>query len=192
MAVTINGTSGITYPDSSVQATGYGSRNLLATITGTGVASLATTTAITSAYRDVEIEFRNLLPVTQSVTLYLQLYGGGAYLTGTYYNMGYGLFNNNSGAFHTGSLTAIQLCYTGYFIYGYGSGISGTIRLPNAPNATYKNFMYNIFGPTYTSGYTALYIGGGFYTAASTAITGFQLYASSGNITGTVYVYGYN
>jgi len=192
MAITINGTNGITYPDTSVQATGYGSRNLVATLSGTGVASLATTTAITTAYRDYEIEFRNLLPVTQSVTLYLQLYAGGSYLTGTYYNMGYGLFNNNSGAFHTGATSAIQLVYTGYFINGYGSGISGTIRLPNAASATYKNFMYNIYGPTYTSGYTALYIGGGFYTAAAAALTGFQLYASSGNITGSVYVYGNN
>lgn len=197
MAVTINGTSGITYPDSSVQSTGYGSRNLVATITGTGVASLATTTALSSTYRNYEIVFENLVPVTQSVTLYMQLYGGGAYFNAAtgYYNMGYGLFNNNSGAFHTlNSTSVIQMTYPGYFITTAtgGSGVSGIMYLYNASSINTKAWDYKVTGPTYTSTYTALYIGSGWYNASTAALTGFQMFASSGNITGAVRVYGYN
>lgn len=194
MAITINGTSGITYPDNSIVATGNGSRNLVTTITGTNVASLATT--VLSGYRNYELVFENLLPVTQSVTLYFQLYGGGAYLNAAagYQSMGYGIFNNNTGAFHSVSATQLSMTYPSYFITtaSGGSGICGTMYLYNVTGSTYKTWDYKVNGPTYTTGYTALYIGGGWYTASTVAITGFQMYASSGNITGTVRAYGYN
>ncbi len=172
---------------------GSGGRTLLATVTVSNAASLSYTSL--SGYRSYEIEFDGLLPITQSRTLCMQLHGGGAFLGGTYYNAVFSYFNSNQSAGHSSSGAFIYMTYPGYFITTAtgGTGISGTVRIYNTNNTnTNKAYEYNLVGPVYTTGYAGRMIGGGWYAGSQVAITGFQLYADSGNISGTARIYGYN
>jgi hypothetical protein len=177
----------------NLSVTGSGSRTLVATVTGTNVATLNYTSL--SGYRSYEIEFDSLVPITQSRTLCMQLHGGGAFLTGNYYNAVFTYFNNNSSGGHSSSGTFIYMTYPAYFITAAtgGTGMSGTFTIYNTNNTnTNKAYQYNLCGPTYTTGYAARVQGGGWYTGSQVAITGFQIYSDSGNISGTVRIYGYN
>jgi hypothetical protein len=125
----------------------------------------------------------------------MQLHGGGAFLTGNYYNAVFTYFNNNSSGGHSSSGTFIYMTYPAYFITAAtgGTGMSGTFTIYNTNNTnTNKAYQYNLCGPTYTTGYAARVQGGGWYTGSQVAITGFQIYSDSGNISGTVRIYGYN
>lgn len=176
----------------SISAVNSGLKVLVATVTGSGAASLDYT-GFTSTYRNYEVVAENITPSTNAVSLFMRMHGAGAFLTGTYYNSNFTVFNNNTGAYSGGSTTYAQVWYTNYLLSATGSGVSGRINFYNTSSAsTYKNYDFMLSGPGVGAGYSEVNIGGGWYITATTALTGFQLYTSSGNISGTIRIYGYN
>lgn len=158
---------------------------LINTITGTGAAALQDTTSLTSTYANYMIYVRNLLPATNAVTVQMQLQIGGSYQTSGYLG-----FNTING-FNT--------------TYTTGIGINAAIRTGNVNQSSFVFYINNpstagVYKPVY--GFGAPYdtgnasyvssISSGAFTTNTNAVTGFQILASSGNITGTVQVYGSN
>ena len=160
---------------------------LINTITGTSAAALQDTTSLTSTYANYRILIRNLASATNSVTLSLQIYTGGSYQTTGY------LSNSSLGAGVGVSLTTgISLTNTSGNSSSYN--LTGELLVTNPSSSTlYKMFTGSTtyYDTTGTASVKGLFIGGA-YTTNTNAITGFQILASSGNITGTVQVYGAN
>jgi hypothetical protein len=148
-----------------------------------------------ASYPHYKVYFWNTLPVTQSQSLYMRIYIAGAFGTSNYYHESLAAYNNGNGAYYGGTYTFCYLTYPGYFITAAtgGSGMAGTIELLGANVASvYKSFRWDVYGAAYTTGFGHRAFGGGWYTGSTGAITGIQLYSSSGNITGNMRVVGYN
>jgi len=160
---------------------------LINTITGTGVTALQDTTSLTSTYANYRILIRNLASATNSVTLSLQIYTGGSYQTTGYLSNSY-LSTGVGFSLTTGiSLTNASGNSSSY-------NLTGELLVTNPSSSTlYKMFTGSTtyYDTTGTASVKGLFIGGA-YTTNTNAITGFQILASSGNITGTVQVYGSN
>lgn len=159
---------------------------LINTITGTGAAALQDTTSLTSTYANYMIVVRDLLTATNAVTIQMQLYVSGSYRT-----TGYSGYYDYAGGGNGPLTTYIPLSYPsrGSNVYQTYS----TIFLSNPSSSTvYKPVIYQNANWDTSGSYYAPTVGASTYTAATTAITGFQILASSGNITGTVQVYGSN
>ena len=165
-----------------------GGRVLLATLTGSNSTTLATTAL--AGYRYIEILFSNIVPVTTSTILQLQWYAGSYLATG--YQQYLAIFNTG-GSQGYNQTTYVDLCGGGRVSNSAGSGYCGRILLFNANQGTgFKQFIVDTGGLDSTTNYVNRTWGQGNLNTA-TAITGFQMFMSSGNIsTGTVQVWGWN
>ena len=163
---------------------------LINTVTGTSTAALQDTTSLTSTYANYMIIGRNLLPSTNATTLGIQLYSGGAYQTSSY--NGGSLFGNPANGQGVAASTYIPLALAGGSSSTYPTQIAFYIHAPSA-TGTYKPVSGSIaYGDiraaiAYFSGMT-----GTTWTGGTGAITGLQIYALSGNINGTMQIYGSN
>lgn len=168
---------------------GTGGRTLLATLTASNSATLATTAL--AGYRYIEVLFSNIVPVTTSVDIYIQWYASGAYQTSGYQN--YIAIFNTGGSQGYNATTAVILGAGGRVSNTAGSGYCGRVLLFNANQGTgYKQFIVDTGGLDSTTNYSNRTWGQGNLNVTA-AITGFQFYASSGNIsTGTIQVWGWN
>jgi len=158
---------------------------LINTITGTSAAALQDTTSLTSTYANYMILIRNMLPATNNVTVQMQVQVGGSYQTSGY--TGYSNIFNTSSAYTTG---------IGFGITARNSNVYQTNCVLYITNPSVAGVYKPIFGTgglydTTNALYTWITTGGAF-TTNTNAITGFQILASSGNITGTVEVWGSN
>ncbi len=149
---------------------------LINTITGTSTAALQDTTSLTSTYANVSVQ--------------LQLYSGGSYQTTSY----------SSSAVVAGS--AGNSTSTTFIGLGKASVVSNTSTYPcqgvfwisNPSSTTTYKPVYALFS-YYDTNVATQYgpsTSAGVWTGGTGAITGFQIAASSGNITGTVHIYGSN
>jgi|SRR5882724_978927 len=160
---------------------------LLNTLTASNSATLGDTTSITATYADYEIVFENILPATNTVSLNLQVHASAAFQNTSYVTSSIG--SNGGGAFGSGvaTTTAITLMQ----VQGNaGPGISGTISV-YAPtgSSTPKQWNGTFSGNTTTP--TAVFEVAGGYWNNNTALDGFQVLMSAGNITsGTIKIYG--
>ena len=159
---------------------------LLATLTASNSATLAPTPGSLTGYNDYEIEFENVLPATNSVTCELQLYSNGAYQTTSYVATSY---YSVSGTVTTNGTTTYLACGTGSQPNS-GPGISGRLYIHNAANTTTPKNVEGVL--VVNQGGTVLpSLTGGYWNGGNTAITGFQVFMSSGSVaTGTIKVYG--
>lgn len=158
---------------------------LINTITGTGAAALQDTTSLTSTYANYMIYVRNFLPATNAVTVQMQLQIGGTYQTSGY--LGYLMLNN-------GPLVVTNGISMGYTIRNSNVYQSNFVFYINNPSVAGVYKPVTGFGSVYDTGsssYVMVTTNSGF-TTNTNAVTGFQILASSGNITGTVQVYGSN
>lgn len=160
---------------------------LINTITGTSTAALEDTTSLTSTYANYMIFIRNLVSSTNSVTLLLRFYTGGSYQTTGYLGNCYltsGVaFSATTGVFLTntnGNNSSYNMTGALYF----SNPSSSTLYKMVTGTTTY-------YDNTGTAGLKGVTVASAF-TTNTNAITGFQILASSGNITGTVQVYGSN
>lgn len=167
-----------------------GSRVLLNTLTANTSANLSDITSFSSTYLDFEIVLQNIVPVTNSVRLELTLYSGGAYQTSSYTSVG---FVQNAGGALGGSATAyIDLTVGARLSNTANSGFSGVIRLFNPLSSTsFKQCIGDaIFRDSSVAASARAIVSAEW--GSSSAVTGFRLQMSSGNIsTGAVYVFGY-
>lgn len=160
---------------------------LINTITGTSTAALQDTTSLTSTYANYMVFIRNLVSATNSVTLQLQFYIGGSYQTSGYLSNCYltsgVVVNGTTGVFLTntnGNSSSYNLTGALYF----SNPSSSTLYKMVTGTTTY----YDTTGTPSIKGVTVASA----FTTNTNAVTGFQIVASSGNITGTVQVYGSN
>lgn len=179
-----------------------GSRVLLATYTASSSASLASTNIFSTAgYSSFEIEFVKLVPASDGVNLLMRVYSGGAYQSGANYATSgittsyfdYGGTGSNSGGFQTYAFLS-WITTTVKFGASYG-GVCGSIKCYDPANDTtaYKHFHGVLTMPEYNWTGGSMPINIGFAWQGGTgAVTGFQVYFSSGNIaSGSIKVYGY-
>jgi len=161
---------------------------LINTVTGSGVAALQDTTSLTSTYAQYKILVRNILPATNAVTLALQLYSGGAYKA-TNYAASY--FAPGGTATGSNTATFINLSYANRASGTYQAAYEFTISNPSSTTVYKPIFANAVVYDTASIYYTPLLVSGG-WIGGTGAITGFQIYASSGNVAGTVEVWGSN
>lgn len=163
-------------------------RVLLNTISGSG-GTLQDTTSFTSSFANYELEFENLLGTVagpSTVQMFLQVQSGGVFQTTSYQST---LWNSNSGGAAQVTATAGVLLSTG--TTNSGAGVSGRVQILGAN----KPFVKGIFGQSVDQPLVnpmATNLIGGFWTGGSGAITGVRVLPGSGNISGTLRIYGYN
>jgi hypothetical protein len=162
---------------------------LLATYTPASVASVCDTTHITSTYNDYELVFENFLPATNTVGCQVQVHSNGAFQTTTYVAGAYG--HNNGTAFADTSTTNIPCGHLTTGTGNIGPGLACTYRLYNANLTVAPKNWTGICTGTNPAGNILSFSVGGFWNGGNTAIDGFQVQFTSGNITsGTVKLYG--
>lgn len=186
-----NGTSAFT---AAVAGTDYiatmpsGSYTLLNTLTASNSVALQDTTSLTASYDWYEIVLENIQVVNTSNTLYIQVYVAGYQATNYYYQEW--VYGSAGAATQTTTGTYIPLAQVGNLANTLG-GTSGYLRIfrPSI-GTTYKAIMGQTFGP-HTVTTIAAYQVNGFWGNGTTAITGFQIAAASGNLlSGTIKIYG--
>lgn len=174
------------YPDDAPS----GARVLLATLTANASTDLSDIISFSASYLDYEIVVQNLVPVTNNVQLHLTLYSGGTYQTTSYVT--YSLINNQGGATSVNPTDKIQLSAGTGIKNTAAGGISSTIKIFNPASTTNRKHL--IFDGCFIDGgnNNLNRLNGSGEWQSLSAVTGFRLQMSSGNIsTGTVYVYGY-
>lgn len=136
-----------------------------------------------AGYNDYEIVFENLVCLANNVVLNFQLNVAGTpvttgYITSTIGANGGGAFS--SGAATTTALSLVQFCQSTV-------GVSGRLFIPAVGTA--KAQMSGTFATQSTTPTSIYFVASGYLNSASVA-NGFNVLAASGNITGTIKVYG--
>lgn len=188
-----NGTSAFTAASAGtdyVSPSANGLWNLLATLTASSSSSLTDTTNLTSTYANYALVLTNILPVTTSTTLQLQARVNAAYQTSGYVGAVTGNANGTTQGWTMSSNIQLSRATD---VSNTNGGVSGIVYISNpSSGSTVKVWNWQI-GYYASGGFFATAEGSAGYTAATTAITGFQLLFSSGNIaSGTVKIYGWN
>jgi hypothetical protein len=158
---------------------------LINTTTVTGGAAIQDTTSLTSTYANYMIYVRNFLPSTNAVTVQMQLQIGGSYQTSGY------LGNFLLGPTILAVTNGINLGYTSRNSNVYQSNYVFYINNPSTAGV-YKPIIG--MGGVYDTGGAQVYNtqSASMFTTNTNAVTGFQILASSGNISGTIQIYGSN
>jgi hypothetical protein len=159
---------------------------LVGSVTATNGAAIQNTTFLTSSYGRYMFVIRDVFTITNATTIFMQFYSGGAYQTANYYAAGTVL--QTAGYTNMPLTTALYLSYPSQSssVHPY----YGIIHMLNPASTTYYKPYFGqgtVFNGT--SQMNTYHYGGG-WQGGTGAITGFQVYAGSGNITGTVQVYG--
>lgn len=162
---------------------------LITTLSGSAVGSLANSSCFTSAYKFYEVVLENIRGSVNGASLYMQLYAGG------YQASGYSAYTaiwNPGGAAGYHYTTYIDLLAGGRLVNNATWGtVSGVLWFVNPTSATYAP---NMVGRTSFADATyGPYAAWTHISAMRTvlgAVTGFQIYPSSGTITGTIRIYG--
>ncbi|MCC6172079.1 MAG: hypothetical protein IT481_08625 [Gammaproteobacteria bacterium] len=170
---------------------GSGNRVLLATLTGSGGATLVDTTSLTSTYKRYEIVLQNVVPSTQaSLMLRVSTDGGATYKSTGYLNASTGLSSGNA------TITDVSTTYIGLNSNANqptatsSQGVSGSIYLNDPSSTTTVMMVTGQVGYVVTSALMSLNIAGQWATSGS-AINAIQFSFSSGNInSGTIKIFG--
>jgi len=171
--------------DATVFGLGSSALTLINTTTFSAVASQSVNTVFSSTYQNYVVQI-NLDSV--SATGYQQLrmrVAGADDSTSNYFWSG--IYNSSSGTTPTGEGGGTATSFT----YGYmESTATGTATFDFAnPFATKKTTYTNLFSRATGVGNSLFYTNGGAFNA-TTSFTGFTIFPASGNITGTIRVYG--
>jgi hypothetical protein len=152
---------------------------LLNVVTVSAAANISDTSSFTSAYNDYLIMLDNIVPATNGVNFNCQVQSGGSFQTSGYVSQG--------GATSYFDLLAGSSTLSNAVGYGY----SGQLWLHGANSASYKaliarNDLWWSAAGTIGGNSNAI----GAWTGGPGAITGIQCQASTGNVTGTMSIYG--
>lgn len=159
---------------------------LINTLNPSNVATIGDTTSLTSTYSYYEIQFFNVIPATTNSNLELQVYTG-SYQATSY--VGSLTYSGNAVVANESASTCILLTGGVSSTTAYG-GATGWIRVPVPSNTAYYK-IWNGQSGCYSGSYLFTNSFSGMWNSATTAVSGFQLLFSSGNITsGTIKVYG--
>lgn len=164
-------------------------RKLINTLTASNSATLSDTTSLTATFSEYEIEFENLLPATNNVTMELLVHSGGTFPVTSYIGNATGFSNGSVSPLAAAPTTFIQLGVQGS-IPNTMTGLSGSMRVSLPSGTTTKKLFW---GTCHYSGstLTGYAVSSGYWNGGNGAIDGFQVLASAGNLTsGTVKIYG--
>lgn len=154
---------------------------LLNTVTGSGVASLADTSSITATYPSYLVIMQSLVCASASQPIYIQQHlSGGSFQSSGYVSAVAGSVTASGtfGVIMTSSETMTA------------AGFSGEFKITNPTQTSTPKLLWGL-GYYENSGLSARAVNfGGGYTGANTAVDGVQAICGSGNITGTLRVYG--
>ncbi len=153
---------------------------LLNTVSGSGVASLSDTTSITSTYPTYRIVMQNLACATASEIMQIQIHSNSAFQTSSYVSTAAGAISqtDTSGV----PMSAAETMSA--------SGLSGEFEItaPSQTSSPKQLFGKDSYSTSAPAGRAVVF--GGNWTGGNTAVDGFQIDCQSGNITGTLRVYG--
>jgi hypothetical protein len=172
----------------STAPAGGGAWTFLSTVTASGAATADVETTFNSTYDMYAIVVTGLTPSSTVSGWYSRLKVGGSYDTTNYsYNQLYLIAN---------SLTVATRATTNGSFIQIGRGAEDTnsfssfvIYVPNPSSTSVKKTIYWTGFSQYNDVMNT-YMGSGMYTGSTSALTGVQIYASSGNLTGTFRLYG--
>jgi hypothetical protein len=170
------------------QDIGLGLPQLLNTVTGSGVASLADTTSITSTFTSYTLRFTGIIPSADGISVGLQVYANGGWVTSSVYGVcNYACTFGMGSAINTSTTASkIYMDYTPDNNISHTYPMGGTMDLFNI-----GGYMTTRLGCTYyTSGGTPVQLQGSGAYAANYAVTGIRLIPDSGTISGTMKIYG--
>lgn len=161
----------------------------LGSATASGSTALVFESLFSSTYDEYVIDMVSLVPATDGASFGLQYRIGGSYITANYRwgaNQPTENASGNSGG--SGQSLIGVLPATGN---ASGESASGLVRIYNPLSASlYKLATFQGNCTSTTTTHIATH-GGGFYSAATTALDGARIIASSGNITsGAAHLYG--
>lgn len=162
---------------------------LLNTLTASNSATLFDTTTFSGSYSFYELVFENILPVTASQAIFLQVHSGGAFPGTNYVSMG--TVSTAGGAF-SGTSSTTNILISGSVQNNSGPGVNGSIRIStplgtSAPKIWLGNFAGNTSAPASYYAVTS-----GYWNGGNGAVDGFQVFSGSGNIaSGVIKIYGY-
>lgn len=169
---------------------GTGGKTLIQTLTASNSASLATTNCFSTAYKYYMVVFNNLLAATGNTAMYMRLYISGAYQASNYRTYTFAFNIGGSAGYAPTTYIDISGSTRNRITSGDGYVAHMIVFNPGASIKTrlqghYNVYDWNIDGIAYGT-FNAEYL-----TAAP--CTGFQIYASSGNIaSGEIQIYGWN
>jgi len=194
MTVIVDGTNGITFPNSSVQA-GAAPLALLATLTPTAATTVQSLNVFTSAYDNYLILLQGIQTAnaTGTCTLDMRFAVAGAVDSNTRYRSGYG------------DIAAGQTFATSYFtvnlgigtLNATGPGLNASIALQNAnaTNSSYKTAFVSVFNNP-AGDNTVVDFGSGYMAYNGTsALSGVSFFLRNGAnflAQGKVRIYGYS
>lgn len=163
-----------------------GKWTLLATLTASNSATLSDTTHLTSTYNAYELVFDNILPTTNGVTLELQVQSGGSFQNSSYQSQT-SAFGN--AAVYSNPTAFVQLSGATAVANSNG-GVSGRLLIHNPSQTTTTKSIDGNSGH-YDGTRMESVLFSGFWNGGNGAVTGFQIFFSTGNISsGTVRLYG--
>lgn len=183
-----NGAGSITVAQS---AGGSGALTFIASSSTAGAASINFDNQLTSTYDNYMVVFENVLPATNAVTFQM-LVGTGAgptYSTSTY--EGYNTQANGAGvSLAVSSTAACNLTLTSRMSNTASTGSGGSIIVNNVNDASNYKTMSSIFCYKDSTAGTAGQATMGVQWKTTTALTSLKFQMSSGNISGTIKLYG--
>jgi hypothetical protein len=160
---------------------------LLATLTAANSTTLSDTTHITSAFNEYMLVFENLLPATNNTNCELQIHSNGSFPATTYLASSLSFIATTVAS--RLSTTFIPCDVNDSTWSNSGSGVSGTFMFYNPSQATSHKMIHGEGCEDGSS--TICFFNGGFWNGGTTAVDGFQILSSSGNLTsGVVKLYG--
>jgi len=182
-------------PSSVAVGSGTGSANALGTVTFSGCSNVSLNDVFSATYNNYKIVVEGNTSGTSAAGLAIRMRVSGSDNSSSNYRWTSVYVRDNSAAPTVGGEGS-----NGTSTYGYAGGFSSTagftaistIELTNPfvstknTSLTFTNYLYDQSGPF---GY--VYTGGTMMTV-TTSYTGFTISGYSGNITGTLSVYGYN
>lgn len=182
------GTTNFLRADATWAAPTASAMTLLNTLTASNSATLSDLTSLTATYSSYEIVFQNIIPVTNNISLELQVHSGGAFQAATYLNSATGFSNGSTTVIIAAPTTYVALSPT-TALPNTSAGLSGYIRV-QLPTQTSFPKLWNGLLAYCSSALTGYQAVTGMWNNAA-AIDGFQVLCSSGNISsGTIKIYG--
>lgn len=179
-------------PASVAQSGGSASASDLGLVTFTGVTSVSLNNVFSADYENYKVII-NLTAATVSGNLYYRARRAGTDLSGaTVYNAGLIYLNVSTGSIGNSSQNGASFVNIGYFRGGFAGDFGAVVDVTNAYSTVASKLFFNSQGGTAAPAGIHAVNGTGRYNPG-TEHDGFTIYPSaSGNMTGTVQVFGYN
>jgi hypothetical protein len=167
-----------------------GAPHLIATVSCSG-ATCSDITSLTATYAHYRIILANIVPATNGVTLELQVHSAAAFQATTY--LCSGIYTDPTGASAIGGPTTFIQISAPSAAANTAPGLTARIEVNNPSNTTApKTWLVDAAHAGAVHGFNQI-TSAGYWNGGNTAIDGFQILFSSGNITsGTIYIYGWN